>query len=245
MRKNAEDFSMQLDHITRLSTYRTLAFTFLLINFAFICQAKTKATDIQQEALAYIEQNLLASASEEATILVRELDKRLLIPDCHSGFIYEAPNYSPDTTNFSVKVSCRDNNWYTFLNVSISQTQLVVVTNNTMSPGEVLSAYNTRMTEVDKQRLRGSTFDSLEIVKGARLKRRVREGTIITSNMLCFVCKGDRVTLSAVTQGLSIEASAIAVEDGNLGDTIRVENNSTERVVNARVVSVSQVIINI
>ncbi len=59
--------------------------------------------------------------------------------------------------------------------------------------------------------------------------------------MLCFVCKGDRVTIAAVSGGLSIKVYGIAEEDGVLGDTIQVRNISSDRMVYAKIASTSEV----
>jgi flagella basal body P-ring formation protein FlgA len=63
--------------------------------------------------------------------------------------------------------------------------------------------------------------------------------------MLCFVCKGDKVTIMAVSVGLSLKVSGIAQQDGNLGDTIRVQNASSKKIVSATVSSTREVSIQI
>ena len=56
-----------------------------------------------------------------------------------------------------------------------------------------------------------------------------------------FVCKGDRVTITASINGLSIKASGMALEDGNVGDSIKIENTTTDKVIVAKVLKQGEV----
>jgi flagella basal body P-ring formation protein FlgA len=67
----------------------------------------------------------------------------------------------------------------------------------------------------------------------------------VTTNMICMVCKGDKVTISANQSNLTISTSGIALEDGNMGDSIRVENSSSGKVLRARVSGVESVEVNL
>ena len=78
-----------------------------------------------------------------------------------------------------------------------------------------------------------------------RLKYRVREGQPVQSNMLCFVCKGDRITISARAAGMAVKTSGIAQQDGVIGDTIRVENSNSRKTVVAEVASTQEVVVNL
>jgi flagella basal body P-ring formation protein FlgA len=132
-----------------------------------------------------------------------------------------------------------------FTSVQVEQTKPVVVTSETMSPGSLLTTTNLYVADIPIDRLRGSTYSSTENLVGARLKRRVRPGQIINNGMLCFVCKGDRVTIMAISTGLQLKVSGIAQEDGNLGDTIRVQNTASKKTVSATVASTNEVSIQI
>lgn len=203
---------------------------------------------LEEQVLVFL-QNQLLSASPgyiegDLRIRVREVDKRISVPHCDAPYSFETNN-AGQQSNVSVKVSCRDTNWYLFMHASVSVIQEVVVTSDNLSPGTLLSRRNLKVVEIDKNRLRGSTFTSIDQVLGARIKRRVRADNIIDDRMLCFVCKGDRVTIAAVSSGLSITVYGVAEEDGVLGDTIQVRNISSDKLVYAKIASTSQVEISI
>ena len=114
-----------------------------------------------------------------------------------------------------------------------------------ISPDTVLSASHLSLAEVDIKQLRHTPFTSLEDVVGARLKYRVREGQPVQANMLCFICKGDRITISANAGAMKVKTSGIARQDGVIGDTIEVVNSSSNKSVIAEVASTQEVVVNL
>ena len=77
------------------------------------------------------------------------------------------------------------------------------------------------------------------------MKRRVTDGQAIQSNMLCFVCKGDRITITAEIAGMEVKTAGIAQQDGVVGDNIKVINSSSQKAVIARVASPEEVVIHL
>lgn len=199
-----------------------------------------------ENEIAYFEdyQNT-QNSNENISITVREIDRRIDIPHCKSPYQFDSSQLNSLQSNVSVKVTCPDTDWYVFVHAKISITQKVVVSRENLSPGSLLTQSDLTVVEMDKNRLRGSSFDNVEDVTGARIKRRIRAGHIIDDRMLCFICKGDRVTIAAVRGNLQVKVYGVAEQDGVLGDTIQVRNISTNKLIFARVASTSQVEINI
>lgn len=235
---------MQTNTSNSLSTALGVGLTYFLIIFATAANASMHQS-IQQQAALYVEQNAIIDNSADVNIQAAEVDSRIRIPACKAPFEFESSAASLKQSNVSVKVTCPNTNWYLFTSVQVEQTKPVVVTSETMSPGSLLTKKNLYIADIPTNRLRGSTYSSTENLVGARLKRRVRPGQIINDGMLCFVCKGDKVTIMAVSVGLSLKVSGIAQQDGNLGDTIRVQNASSKKIVSATVSSTSEVSIQI
>jgi flagella basal body P-ring formation protein FlgA len=230
--------------LRRLSTNTGLA----LIIFSSIFAKAAVASPhehIKQQAEAYVNANVMFDSSADIVIKAADIDNRIHIPRCELPFEYSASSNSLKQSNVSVKVTCPNSKWYLFTSVQVQQTKPVVVTTDTMSPGTLLTEQNLYLADIPINRLRGSTFTDPSNLIGARLKRRVRPGQIISNNMLCFVCKGDKVTIMAKSSGLQLKVSGIAQQDGNLGDTIRVQNAQSKKTVSATVSSTNQVDIHI
>lgn len=227
-----------------LSTALGLGLTYFLVLFATAANASIHQS-IQQQAELYVQQNAFFDDSADVTVQAAEVDSRIHIPSCKKPFEYQSSDSSLKQSNVSVKVTCPATNWFLFTSVQVEQTKPVVVISETMSPGSLLTEKNLYLADIPINRLRGSTYSDTANLVGARLKRRVRPGQIINDGMLCFVCKGDKVTIMAVSSGLSLKVSGIAQQDGNLGDTIRVQNASSKKTVTATVSSTSEVSIQI
>ena len=235
---------MQINTSNSLSTAFGVGLTYFLMIFSSNTNASVHLS-IQHQAELYVQQNAIIDNSADVNIQAAVIDSRIHIPLCNAPFKFESSDSALKQSNVSVKVTCPLSNWYLFTSVQVEQTKPVVVTSETMSPGSLLTEKNLYIADIAINRLRGSTYSDTQNLVGARLKRRVRPGQIINNGMLCFVCKGDKVTILAVSSGLSLKVSGIAQQDGNLGDTIRVQNATSKKTVSATVSSTSEVSIQI
>ncbi len=230
--------------LTMVSAKCTIVFTCFLISFSALCQSDTH-DELEQMIHDYLMNEINPLPDNEVRIKVRDIDERIDIPECGGPFSFSNNGLAQNQSNVSVKVRCDNTNWYVFAHANVMVIQEVVVSKENLSPGTLLSKRNLEIIEIDKNRLRGSTFSFIEDISGSRLKRRIRAGSIIDGRMLCFVCKGDRVTIAAVSRGLSLKVYGVAEEDGILGDTIQVRNLSSDKLVYGKVASTNEVHINI
>jgi flagella basal body P-ring formation protein FlgA len=230
-------------HIS-ISTKLSIVFTLFFVSLCAVAQSD-RHNAIEKQTEAFVRSTLLSDANENTEIIVRAIDPRIQIPVCPEGYQFESPSYDSRSNNVSVKITCPSNQWFLFSHVSIQSMQQVVVSTQALSPGSLLSSRNIALADIEKSKIRGSSFLTVEEVQGARIKRRVREGSILNASMLCFVCKGDRVTISAISGGLSIQVYGIAEQDGTLGETIQVRNMSSDKLVIATVASTDEVQIKI
>ncbi|WP_018983460.1 flagellar basal body P-ring formation chaperone FlgA [Salinimonas chungwhensis] len=220
--------------------------TGLFISMAASSQTKDSSNhaQIQQGVKTYLEGQLEDKTNgQNIHVEVNDIDNRIKVPDCPQGFEYFADNQALSQSYVSVRVSCNNNQWYLFANAQIQKTQPVVVTAGMLSPGTVLSPANLTVMQVETNRLRHTAYHEVNKLIGARIKRRVRQGQPVQSNMLCFVCEGDRITISAEVGGMQVKTSGIAQQDGVIGDTITVVNASSNKTVVAEVASTEKVVV--
>ena len=183
------------------------------------------------------------TADTNIDVDIVKIDDRINIPECPEGYQYHTSEEALRQSYISVRVSCQNNDWYLFTSGQVSRTKDIVVTYGAVSPGTVLTSSNLKMASVDIKRLRYTTFTNIETLVGARMKRRATNGQAIQANMLCFVCKGDRITISAEVGKMKVKTAGIAQQDGVVGDNIQVLNASSKKTVIARVASVEKVVI--
>lgn len=219
--------------------------TFLSFNTALAADDTNARETVMKGAEVYVTEQLSYQQQGKLAVKASSLDKRLSIPNCPQPIEYSASPESLRLSNISVKASCPEKNWYIYLVVRASLMQQVVIASQTISPGTTITASHVEMIEMDKKLIRSSTYADIQDVVGARLKKRTRAGQPIAPTQLCFVCKGDKVTISANANGLKIKTKGIAQQDGNLGDTITVKNRRSNKTVYAQVVNQNEVLVDI
>jgi flagella basal body P-ring formation protein FlgA len=208
--------------------------------------AATNHEQVEKGAKQYLINQLNDSAQDtNIDVDIVKIDDRINIPDCPTGFQYNASQEALSQSYISVRVSCKNNEWYLFTSGQVTRTKEIVVTQGAISPGTVLTSSNLTKAKVDVRRLRHTAFTDLESLIGARMKRRITSGQAIQSNMLCFVCKGDRITITAEVAGMEVKTAGIAQQDGVVGDNIKVINASSQKAIIARVASPEEVVIHL
>jgi flagella basal body P-ring formation protein FlgA len=225
----------------------TLA-TILTISHSNITAAQennlTKHQLIQQAEL-FVAKQLNPNNTKTLDVSAMTIDDRIAIPSCASSIQFSASEEALSQSNVTVKAQCLTSNWYMFMVVKAVEKQSVVVLSSAVSPGTLLTAGNVKIIKMNKKRLRTTTFADIEEVIGARIKRRVAAGRPVDPNNLCYVCKGDSVSISAGSVAMRVKTRGIALEDGNMGETIRVKNTRSNKKIHARVAGSGQVEISI
>ena len=203
----------------------------------------------KQQLISQAEQFVLGklnpNRNKTIDVVAMPIDKRVQVPACSSALTFSSSSEALSQSSVTVKAQCSNSNWYMFMVVKATETQPVVVISSAVSPGTLLTAANIHVVNMNKKRLRSSTFSDIKDVIGARIKRRVSAGRPVDPNNLCYVCKGDSVTISAGTSNMRVKTSGVALEDGSMGETIQVKNRRSNKKIYARVASTGQVEISI
>jgi flagella basal body P-ring formation protein FlgA len=235
--------------MNKLPHYQALVRMIAIITCLFTSITAADENNLVKEQLIsqaeeFVLNQLNPNFDKTIDVVAMPIDKRVNIPACSSSLIFSSSPEALSQSNVSVKAECQDNNWYMFMVVKATETQAVVIISRAVSPGTLLTNDNLNVINMNKKRLRSSTFSDIEDVVGARIKRRVSAGRPVDPKNLCYVCKGDRVTISAGTTNMMVKTSGIALEDGRMGQTIQVKNRRSDKKIHARVASTGQVEIN-
>ncbi|QSX32744.1 flagellar basal body P-ring formation protein FlgA [Shewanella avicenniae] len=200
---------------------------------------------IQKLAKETVSKNLAAPATAKIEITPQAIDPRLPLPNCISPVTVELAVDRPISRNNTLKVSCDIENqtypWQVFMSVRVDISFPVIVPNETLAQGTVLTRSNLSLRYIDQYSLNGQQFDSLEPLIGAKLKRRITKDYPIFSANVCFVCKGDQVSILAATENFQIKTVGVAMEDGNAGEQISVKNARSNKLIEAIVAKVGEV----
>ncbi|WP_341501734.1 flagellar basal body P-ring formation chaperone FlgA [Gallaecimonas sp. GXIMD4217] len=170
-------------------------------------------------------------------------DKRLQLASC-PRLHTELPGKQRIDSAVTVKVWCQQPQWQLYVPVRVDIQVPMLLSSRALASNSVLSASDVHLGWQSQQRLSGRSFDKLEQLLGARLKRGVQPNQPILADNLCLVCRGDKISLTARHGGLAITALGTALQDGTLGDVIRVRNDDSGRTVEAKVTAPGQLVVN-
>ena len=193
----------------------------------------------------YVEDNISVPAEGKLNIEVSEIDPRISLQPCLSPLkanIHEKHN----GRNVNVKIVCPDEkSWQFYVPVRIQTIVPVLVTSIRVNKGTVLDNSNLEVIFKDSSQIRGSILTDPNAVTGARTKRNLSQGSIISNSNTCFVCKGEPVNIVAKSVNFEIKSSGMALNDGSLGEVISVRNIKSGRIVQGQVNAINQVVINL
>ena len=224
---------------------------FLCVIALFLTSAANAAPEvpsvsaISELAKALINEKISVPANARVEIAPQPIDNRLLPAQCASPIKVELASDREISRNNTVKVSCDTPDlaypWQIFMSVRVDILFPVVVASETLAPGELISSTQIEIRYIDQNSLRGMQFSDTSQLSGVRVKRRVAKNFPIFANNLCFVCKNDSVSIYVRSSNFVLKTVGEALQDGNIGDQIRVKNSSSNKELDAIVTAIGEV----
>ena len=200
---------------------------------------------ISELAKALISEKISVPANTKVDISPQIVDARMLPSQCSSPIQVELASDREISRNNTLKVSCNTQElaypWQIYISVRVDILFPVVVTTETLAPGELISPSQVEIRYIEQNSLRGAEFDDPSKLAGVRVKRRVSKDYPILSNNLCFVCKNDSVSIYVRSNSFELKTAGEALQDGNKGDRIRVKNSSSNKELDAIVTGIGEV----
>ncbi|MCE2571566.1 flagellar basal body P-ring formation chaperone FlgA [Motilimonas eburnea] len=195
---------------------------------------------IEKMAEDEVAAQIQSPANGKVGIVASPLDTRINIAPCQQPLNANIVNGKINKTTV-VKVSCDDAApWHTYVQVRVKITKPVVVASQLLAPGALLSEHNIFIDFVETQNIRGNVIDDPTLLYGVKAKRRIPKGRMIKMRDVCYICKGDNVVIKAQMGNLEIKTNGIAISSASLGQTIRVRNTQTNKIVVGKVTGVSE-----
>ena len=171
-------------------------------------------------------------------------DKRTFFP-CSSSLEFSQRSRNNWST---VVVTCPTENWSTLVrsrqstikifdenhNVIFEPLKIVTLAKN-ISKGQIISADDLILLDRPETKFHGAFKQSEEVI-GRKAKVSLASGTVVKARHLetvYLVNKEDTVLVVAQNKKLSITTSATALEEGQLGDMIAIENINSGKILKA------------
>ncbi len=193
----------------------------------------------------------LQQGMDPSTIRLAPLDPRLQIKPCTSGLRLDYPFASQET----VRVRCESPTWQLFVRIQggppapraaaaasgtqdkAVATRKVVVASGLLQRGARIGADQLSLVELPAQNLPSNVLDKIDDAVNAELIRDVPGGTPLRSQDIrpaLMVKKGQLVMVSAGSPGgFKVLARLEAMQDGRMGEQIKLRNKESGRQISA------------
>ena len=202
------------------------------------------AQGLRQEVERYVK-NQLGVAADKAKVEISGIDDDLMLPPGKVTFQVGADTppkywgYARVPVTLSVNDVVKKKIW---ARVSVAYMEDVVVLNEPVKRGEVITESMVALEQRDTMRLRNSAMRDIADVIGKNATRNLRAGDVISRNAVelpVVVKRGSRITVVAENGGFRVSILAQAMESGAKGDTIRVKNLDSRKIIQAEIVDES------
>lgn len=130
------------------------------------------------------------------------------------------------------------------LNGVLEEVRDIPVFNSSLMPGEIIRSSDLRWIKYPTKRLNGRVILNSKQLVGMTVRRPARMDKPINTNDIAApvaVAKGDSVTITVRSRAMTLSAGGQALENGGIGDTIRVINSKSRLTVDAKIVRNGQV----
>ncbi|MCP3689803.1 MAG: flagellar basal body P-ring formation protein FlgA [Gammaproteobacteria bacterium] len=180
---------------------------------------------------------------------VNHLDNRLRIKACSNPLLFEFTRHGNTSGNTALNVRCKPNSgWKLILPVRIDLYDDVLVAAQSLHKGQIIGDHQVILQKKSISRLNNGYYSRGDSLLGLEAKRSIRRGAIMTPASLqpqLLVKSGQQVTILLNYKGLQIKSSGQALQSARRGETVKVRNSQSNRVVEGIVSGEAQVRINI
>ena len=186
---------------------------------------------IRGAAASYVTAQVPGANAEAA------LDSRLRLAACTAP-LRTATFGTPGNSGWTVAVSCEAPAWTLYVPVHLHSDRKVLIATRNLRAGESLTADAFSLESRDTAQLPAGFVSDAQQVVGKILRQPVATGAALSPDAFGSapsIKRGQLVTLHSQAGMIEVRAEGKALADGGPGDHIRVENESSQRVVEGRV----------
>jgi flagella basal body P-ring formation protein FlgA len=190
---------------------------------------------IRAAAQSFVIEHVPKQEPGAVTVNVGTLDSRLRLAPCATPLNVSLPPGATFRDRMTVAVSCTaSSSWTVYVPIAIETQTRVLVLRRAENRGARLTSDDVEMqTRVVAGTGASYLTDAAELA-GRRLKRPLGAGAALTVDAMMddmVVKRGQHVTLLAAVGGLEVRAAGVAMNDAAAQGRVRVQNISSNRIV--------------
>ncbi|WP_404338592.1 flagellar basal body P-ring formation chaperone FlgA [Pseudoalteromonas mariniglutinosa] len=192
---------------------------------------------INQEIELYLQRNNTSSQQRKIDLYIPKGSTDL---QCEKLSIKRSRTTSPPAGRIRMTVQCQAPKWQFRASAKVDLWLNLVIAKRDLQRGEVLTPALLSYRSLNiADHLHGMETNS-ELLIGMEVRRDIDAGDIISRRLLekkYLVNRDQHVELQVATGGFNASVTAVALEDGQLGQRIKVKNLSSGKIIEGQVVA--------
>lgn len=214
----------------------------LLCGFSPLTAAQVYPTNqLKQDIVGFLAMEYEQLEHERIDISVGNLDPRLRLASCEHPIAFTIKDASGLGGNISVNAQCQSGQtWSVHVPAQVAIYRQTPTALRDIARGEQINQAHIGTTLVNISSIRQAFLLDEEAIIGKEAKRNISMGEPFRTALLdnpTAVRRGEMVTLESMAGSIKVSSSGTAMADGRVGQTIRVRNNSSERIISGVVMS--------
>jgi flagella basal body P-ring formation protein FlgA len=207
----------------------------------FAQSGAASAQEIQDQAAirtaieTAISPRLAAVAGASGDVEVGTIDSRLRLEACPNIAVELPPT---NAATMTAKVSCQEPSWTLYVPIHLHAWVNAVVAAANLAPNTTLTAAQLTSGRADQLAGSAGLITDPRQVEGKVLRVGLMAGNPVLSSQLDLpiaVHRGQNVVLTLTDQSMILKTTALAMEDGRVGDSITVQNPASQKSLRATV----------
>jgi flagella basal body P-ring formation protein FlgA len=200
---------------------------------------------LRSNVAQFLTDEYLKTQAVKVDVKVGSLDSRLRLARCDQSLKFGLKDTTNSGGNVNVQVVCAGSiTWAILVPAQARVYRSVAVAGRNLQRGEQVSADDLTSELKDVSDFRMGYSLTPEAIIGKEIKFTVNKGEVFRNSALdapLVIKRGDTVSMEAATGEISVRTNGTAITDGRIGQQIRVKNNQSARVINAKVVGPGKV----
>ena len=197
------------------------------------------------EAVQIHLQDIPELQQQNTRLNIGQIDRRLKLTQCDQPLeTFMAPG-ARTLGKTSVGVRCNgEKPWRIYVSATIDQFAMVYQSSRPLTRGHIVNEEDITLVERNLSQLPYGYILDKNAIMGKQLKRSLQAARVVTPNHLqepILIKRGDKVILVVRSSGFAIRSEGIAMMNGAAGESIRVKNSSSKRIVEGTVTRTGEV----
>lgn len=195
----------------------------------------------------YVLKELSSYNEGTAQVSANKIDSRLSLKACaENHLVVFNPYQSPilDTSTMGIKCQEKDNHWSLYVPIKITILKTVYVAKRSLRKGERITGEDIYPAEMDVHKLKYGYFNDIDGLVGQVCKQNVAINSPFNPHNIeleKIIHKGEKIAIIMNNNNLTVSMDGVAVNEGSMGETIRVKNLSSKKIIEAQIIGKKQV----